>query len=150
MPQSLTRLLAHIIFSTKDRIPCIGPEIRRELYPYSATVLANLQCPPIKIGGTGDHIHILCLMSKTITVAKLVEGIKVPTSRWLKTKGVAFGKFSWQNGYGAFSIGQSAVDRVEAYIAGQEEHHQRVSFKDEFRRFLKRYRVEYDERYVWD
>lgn len=150
MSQSLTRLLMHIIFSTKERVPCLDPEVRRELYPYMATLLTNLRCPTIKVGGTSDHIHILCLMSRMITMAKLVESVKAPTSRWLKMKGVAFGKFHWQNGYGAFSIGQSAVDRVEAYITNQEERHRRMSFKDEYRRFLRRYRIEYDERYVWD
>jgi putative transposase len=150
MPQSHARLLTHIIFSTKERIPCLGPGIRGELYPYMATVLKNIQCPPIKIGGAEDHVHVLCLMSRTIALAKLIEDIKVPTSRWLKTKGAALDKFHWQNGYGAFSIGQSAVSRVETYIANQEEHHRRMSFKDEFRKFLKRYQVEFDERYVWD
>ncbi len=150
MAQSLARILLHVIFSTKERTRCLVPEVRAELYPYTATVLKNLDSPPIKIGGTEDHIHILCALSKNLAAAKLVEEVKKPTSKWLKTKGTAFSTFHWQNGYGAFSISQSAIPKLEAYIGGQEERHRRLTFMDEYRQFLKRHNVDYDERYLWD
>ncbi len=150
MSQSLVRLIVHVAFSTKGRVPWLTPELRHELYPYMAKVLENIQCPAIKIGGTEDHVHVLCLISRTSTMAGIVEDVKTSTSRWAKTKGPGFSEFHWQNGYGAFSVSQSAVGRVEEYIAGQEGHHRKVSFQDEFRRFLKQHGVVYDERYVWD
>ena len=150
MAQSLSKIYVHAIFSTKNRLPCLEPAICTELYPYAATVLKNLACRPIQIGGAEDHLHILCILSKNVAVAKLIEEIKKPTSKWLKTKGAAFGKFGWQNGYGAFSVSQSHLESVRTYVAGQEKHHRTVTFQEEFRRFLERYQVEYDERYVWD
>ena len=150
MAQSLARIVVHVIFSTKARTRCLVPAVRGELYAFSGTVLKSIDCPPIQIGGTDDHVHVLCALSKNLSAAKLVEEVKKPTSRWLKTKGAAFSGFHWQNGYGVFSVSQSAVARTAAYILGQEEHHREVTFQEEYRRFLKKYGVEYDERYVWD
>ena len=150
MAQSLSKIRVHVIFSTKGRVPSLSSEIRPELYAYAATVLKNLECPAIQIGGTEDHVHILCTLSKNMSVAKLVEEIKKPTSRWLKSKGDRFREFYWQNGYGAFSVSQSDVKRVREYILNQEEHHRRVTFQEEFRKFLERYEVEFDEKHIWD
>lgn len=150
MAQSLSKIRVHIIFGTKNRNPCLNPTIRGELYPYTSTVLKNLDCPAITIGGVDDHIHILCTLSKNLSIAQLIEEVKKPTSRWLKSKGAGFHGFHWQNGYGAFSVSQSDVAKVRAYIANQEEHHRTLTFQEEFRRFLKKYQVSYDERYVWD
>jgi len=121
-----------------------------ELYRYLATVCTTSGCPPHKIGGTRDHVHILFSLSRTITVAKFVETVKTASSKWIKVKGVEFTQFAWQNGYGAFSIGQSQFDTVRRYIETQEEHHQKRTFQDEFRALLRRYGVEFDERFVWD
>ena len=150
MPQSLAKILVHIIFSTKGRTPVIAPEVRHELNAYIVGILANLRCPSILVNSLADHVHILCCLSRTLALAKAVEGAKKGSSKWLKTKAVALRNFHWQNGYGAFSVSQSSVDEVRRYIANQEEHHRRVTFEEEFRAFLDRHGVAYDERYVWD
>ena len=150
MPQSLSKILVHVVFSTKNRAPCLNTGVRDELYRYMAMVLQGLSCAPIKIGGEADHVHILCVLSKNISVAKLVEGVKRPTSKWVKSKRSDLKKFYWQNGYGAFSVSQSHLKQVTDYIANQKQHHRRITFQEEFRRLLKRYQVSYDERYVWD
>ena len=115
-----------------------------------ATVLNNLDCPAIEIGGTADHVHVLCRLHKNLSVSKVVEAIKTPTSRWLKTKTPDLSDFHWQNGYGAFSVSASEVERVREYIVNQVEHHRTVSFQEELRRFFERNNVKYDERYMWD
>jgi len=150
MPQSLANILLHLIFSTKNRAPFIHPEIEGELYPYLASICRASGSPSHVIGGTEDHVHIACSLSRTITVSKLLEEIKRSSSKWMKTKGAELASFAWQNGYGAFSIGQSQLAPVRAYIAGQKGHHRVKTFQDEFREFLKRYQIQYDERYVWD
>ena len=150
MAQSLSQIYVHTVFSTKNRERLLSPAIRRELYLYFITVLKNLECPVLEIGGTDDHIHILCILSKNISASDLVKKAKVPTSTWIKTKGPEFSKFAWQGGYGVFSIGESSMERAVKYIKSQEEHHKKASFQDEFRRFLQKYNVPFDERYVWD
>ena len=150
MPQSLANVLIHLIFSTKNRIPLIHPGIEDELFRYLATACRSCGCPAPKVGGTDDHVHIVCSFSRTITIADLVQQIKTDTSKWIKGKGGDLRHFAWQNGYGAFSIGQSQLSSVKAYIARQREHHRRATFQEEFRRFLEKYGIQYDERYVWD
>ena len=150
MPQSLAKILIHIVFNTKLRAPILHEPIRRDLYAYLAGILKQCSCPAIRIGGTVDHVHILCNLSRTLAVAKVVEEIKTGSSKWLKTKQAEFRTFHWQNGYGAFSVSQSTVDAVADYIDKQEEHHRRQSFQDEYRALLERYQMAYDERYVWD
>jgi REP element-mobilizing transposase RayT len=149
MPQSLSQILIHVVFSTKHRARFLHPEFRDELYPYLATTARNHNCPTHKIGGTEDHVHIACSLSRTIAVADLVRELKTDSSAWLKTKGPSLESFAWQNGYGVFSIGQAQLDQLRQYIANQEEHHRRLSFQEEFRGWLKRYGIQYDERYVW-
>jgi len=124
----------HLIFSTKHRQPLIAPEIEPQLHPYLATTLRTLDSPSLAINGTADHIHILFRLGRTISVAKVVEEVKSSSSKWIKQKGKEFQKFYWQNGYGAFSVGQSGVEAVKKYIARQKEHHKKVSFQDEFAR----------------
>lgn len=109
----------------------------------------NLKSPSLQTGGVSDHVHILCLLSRTISQAELVEEVKKSSSKWMKAEGGVPG-FSWQAGYSAFSIGESQADTVIKYIQNQEEHHRKVTFQDEFLNFLERYKVAYDERYVWD
>ncbi len=150
MSQSLAKVLVHIIFSTKGRMPVIAPEVRHELNAYIVGILRQLECPSILINSVADHVHILCCLSRTLALAKAVEEVKKGSSKWLKTKAAALRNFHWQNGYGAFSVSQSSVDEVRRYIANQEEHHRRVTFEEEFRAFLDRHGVAYDERYVWD
>jgi REP element-mobilizing transposase RayT len=150
MPQSLSSILIHLIFSTKNREPFLTPEIDLELYPYMASIFKATKSPALIINGTTDHLHTLLSLSRTVTIADLVEEVKTESSKWIKTKGREFRNFHWQSGYGAFSIGQSQVSSVKRYIARQKDHHRRVTFQDEYRKFLKAYDIEFDERYVWD
>ncbi len=150
MSQSLSNILLHIVFSTKNRENMIYPETEKELYPYIATICKSLDCQALEIGGTENHIHILSRLSRTVTVSRLVEKIKSGSSKWIKSKGDLFRTFFWQNGYGAFSIGFSNVPALKKYIVNQKEHHKHRTFEDELRDILKKYQIGYDERYLWD
>jgi putative transposase len=153
MPQSLSRVIIHLIYSTKNREPLLTPPIRVELFPYLATVLTDYNCVPIQIGGIEDHIHLLFGLSRTIAISELVETLKTSTSKWLKTKTATnpdLAHFHWQSGYGAFSLSQSDLDVAIKYIANQETHHAKTTFQEEYRRFLQRYQVPYEDKYVWD
>ena len=150
MAQSLSNILLHIVFSTKHRQPFIDEAIERELFKYLATACNTLGCPTHGIGAADDHIHIACSLGRTIAVSKLIQEIKQDSSQWMKSQGLRYAEFAWQNGYGAFSIGQSQLDDLRRYIANQREHHARESFQDEFRQLLDRYQIAFDERYVWD
>jgi REP element-mobilizing transposase RayT len=150
MPQSLANILVHVIFSTKNRAGLIEAKIESELYPYLASICRACDSPAHAVGGTEDHVHIALTLGRTIAVAKLLEEIKRSSSKWTKTKGPQYGGFAWQNGYGAFSVGQSQLAALKRYIANQKEHHRHKTFQEEYREFLRRYQVQYDERYVWD
>jgi putative transposase len=151
MPQSLLKIVIHTVFSTKERRPLLRDKpLREELHRYLGGILANLDCQPIIIGGVEDHVHLLCALSRTVNVAEMVKETKRGSSVWLKTKSTTMQDFAWQNGYGTFSIGFSQIESVRSYIGSQEEHHRKFSFQDEFRRLLKRYEIQFDERYVWD
>ena len=150
MPQSLAKNLIHLVFSTKERWPLLEDAVRQELHNYAAGILKDLDSPAIIMNSVPDHVHILFNLHRTKALADVVMETKRGTSKWIKTKGNQFAFFQWQNGYGAFSISQSAVGDVREYIRNQTEHHRKVSFQDEFRIFLKRYEIEFDERYVWD
>jgi len=151
MPQSLARVVLHVVFSTKNRVPFLREtEVRSRLHAYMAGVLQNIRCEPILINGVEDHVHILCNLSRKVTIAGLVEEAKKSTSKWMKEQGPQYGDFFWQGGYGSFSVSQSNVEQVRAYIATQEEHHRTVSFQDEFRALCRKHGIEIDERYVWD
>lgn len=130
MPQSLARIHVHLVFSTKNRYPFLLDTIRAALHAYIAVVLKNLGCPAIVINSVEDHIHILFNLSRTVTMSKVVEDVKKSSSKWIKTQGPGLSRFSWQAGYGAFSVSESQVDRVRAYINRQREHHTKVAFKD--------------------
>ncbi|HEY0348978.1 MAG TPA: IS200/IS605 family transposase [Pyrinomonadaceae bacterium] len=150
MSQSLSSVLIQLVFSTKDREPFITPAIETELHPYMATIFRELKSPSLAIDGTSDHVHILFSMARVVTIADIVEEVKTSTSKWIKTKGREFRGFHWQRGYGAFSIGQSNAASLKRYIRNQKEHHRHVTFQDEYRKFLKAYGIEYDERFVWE
>jgi len=150
MGQSLVQNYIHIIFSTKNRQSLIYPPYEEELYSYLGGICKNKECIPIKIGGYTDHVHILCKLSKKVALMDLLEEIKSHSSKWIKTLDKSFENFYWQNGYGGFSINPQQVDTVVKYITNQKEHHKNISFQEEYRIFLDRYKVEYDERYVWD
>ena len=150
MPQSLSRILIQLVFSTKNRERVLTSAIQTELHPYLAGTLDNTECPSLQVGGVEDHVHLLFGLSRTLTIAKVVETLKTSSSKWIKTKGHEFANFHWQSGYGAFSVSQSDADGVVAYIQNQAKHHQKMTFQDEYRRLLERYRIAFDEKYVWD
>jgi REP element-mobilizing transposase RayT len=128
MGQSLVKNYLHIVFSTKHRQHLIHPPVEAELHSYLGGICKALECPPIKVGGHTDHIHILCMLSKKITLIKLMEEVKAHSSKWIKTKSPEYANFYWQDGYGAFSVNPSEIDRVIAYIANQHEHHTKKTF----------------------
>jgi REP element-mobilizing transposase RayT len=150
MPQSLSFLLTHVIFSTKGRAPLLGVTIRPALHAYLATVARNADCECYRVGGVADHVHLAVRFSRTITAAKLVEELKTTSSKWLKTQSPDLAGFSWQRGYGAFSVGPANLDELRRYIDNQEEHHRIHTFQEEYLTFLAKYKIEYEERYVWD
>ena len=150
MGQSLVKNYIHLVFSTKHRQPLIHQPVESELHSYLGGICNHLDCQVIKVGGYTDHIHILCLLSKKIALIKLLEELKSHSSKWMKTKGDEYSNFYWQDGYGAFSVNPAEVDIVQAYISNQHEHHRKKTFQEEYRAFLEKYKIDYDERYVWD
>ncbi|MBN1516565.1 IS200/IS605 family transposase [Candidatus Sumerlaeota bacterium] len=150
MPQSLSLVIVHLIFSTKDRKPFLDATIRESTHAYLASVARNAGCECYRVDGVEDHVHFAIRLSRTITIADLVEKLKTASSKWIKTQGGHLSEFAWQRGYGCFSIGPNDLAALMNYIDRQQEHHEKRTFQDEFRMFLKKYGVEYDEAYVWD
>ena len=151
MPQSLSKIYVHLVFSTKGRTETIPKTHLAEVHAYVAEIFNNNGCPAIQVGGTANHIHILFLLGKTMDLSKIIRTVKSCTTRWINEKNNnPFHKFFWQDGYGAFSVSNSHVDSVAKYIQGQEEHHRKVTFQDEFRKLCQLYKIELDERYAWD
>jgi REP element-mobilizing transposase RayT len=150
-PQSLAQIYVHLIFSTRQREPLLADgAFRKQTHAYLAGICQHLDSAAVVIGGVADHVHILNRLGRTVDVASLVREIKRDSSKWIKENDPRLGGFHWQADYGAFSVSPSHVDALVRYIEAQEEHHQVVSFQDEFRRICKKYGVEIDERYVWD
>jgi REP element-mobilizing transposase RayT len=152
MPQSLSQIYLHLIFSTQQREVWITPNLRSEMHAYMAGISRELDSPAIQIGGVSDHVHVLAHFPRTLTVSKWVELLKTQSNRWFKKQSTENNRnlFSWQKGYGVFSVSPSHVDVVKTYIQNQEEHHRKVTFQDEYRKIMEKYEVKYDERYVWD
>ncbi len=150
MAQSLSQLLVHIVFATKDRYPFINANVRGELESYAASVLRTCESPAVVIYAMPNHMHTLCRLAKTWCVARLIQDLKANTSRWIKGKGGMLQKFQWQGGYGAFSVSPSNAEAVRSYIAQQEEHHRRVTFEDELRTLLRKHGIEFNEEYLWN
>ena len=150
MPQSLSLVIIHVIFSTKDRHPFLYQDTRPKLHAYLATVARNIGCEAYRVGGVADHVHLAIRLSRTVTIADLVQDLKTSSSKWVKAQSPDLATFSWQRGYGCFSVGPSGLEPLRAYIDDQEKHHETRTFQDEFRIFLKKYGVEYNEAYVWD
>jgi putative transposase len=149
MPQSLSKILIHLVFSTKNREPSIAPATQPRLHGYIVGILDQMKCNSIQTGGVADHVHVLFLLGRTCTPAQVVEEVKKSSSKWMKSEG-GVPDFSWQSGYGAFSISESHIDKVVQYIQNQEEHHRKITFQEEYRKLLDRYKIPYDEKYVWD
>jgi putative transposase len=150
MPQSLAKVYVHAVFSTKNREPTLLDLWRDDLLRVMAGSLKQLGCPPVLVGGINDHVHLLFELSRTRTIAETIQMAKVSTSTWINNAFPTPVPFHWQSGYGMFSVSQSNVDAVREYIANQAVHHEKQSFQDELRLWLQRYKMTWDERYVWD
>ena len=142
MPQSLSLLIAHIVFSTKNRAPLLDVSVRPSLHAYLATVARNIGVDCYRVGGVADHVHLAVRLSRTDTVANLVEELKTSSSKWLKTQSPELAGFSWQRGYGVFSVGPANLEDLLRYIDNQAEHHRAHNFQDEYLGFLKKYGIE--------
>ena len=150
MPQSLSRVIIHIIFSTKDREPWLDLDVRPRMHAYIATVCRDLNADALRVGGVADHVHIIATLPRTLAQAEMIETLKKTSSKWIKGLHSKYRRFYWQRGYGAFSVSPSQLDAVLEYVQNQEEHHRTRSFQEEYRDFLCKYGAEFDERYVWD
>ena len=150
MSPSLSRLLIHLVFSTKNREPYLAPDLQSELFLHLGRDLEQIGCRPVRIAGTNDHVHLLFELSRTRTIAFVVETLKTSSAKWIKSQGEGYRDFYWQSGYGAFSVSQSEAARVDAYLRNQAQHHARMTYQAEFRALLERHGVEYDEKSVWD
>ena len=151
MPQSLSSVYIHLVFSTKERRPFLRePGLRQSVHSYLGSVSKQLECPPLIVGGVEDHVHLLCRFARTITQAEWVKELKRVSNLWLKEQGRDFVDFQWQGGYADFGVSQSNLEQVSGYIANQEQHHKKMSFQDELRALLSKHKLEWDERYVWD
>ena len=150
MPQSLSQVIVHIVFGTKERHPWLDRDIQPRMHAYLAAVCRDCNCEAYRVGGTLDHVHIAARLARTVCQAELMEKIKKTSSAWIKQQADRYGAFFWQSGYGAFSIGWSQLEDLVRYIERQEEHHRTRSFQEEYRNLLNKYHVEFDERYVWD
>lgn len=151
MPQSLSSVYLHLVFSTKNHRPWFrDASMRHELHAYLGGLSRNHGCPALIVGGVEDHVHVLARHGRTITQADWVRDLKRSSSLWSKRNNSGFSGFSWQAGYGLFSVSASGLDRVRDYILNQEEHHRTTTFQDEYRNLLRAHNLEWDERYVWD
>ena len=151
MPQSLSKVLIHTIFSTKNREPYFKQAaFRGEPHSYLGGAAKSLACQPLRIGGVSDHVHLLTTLSRTVAIAEFVKEVKRVSTLWIQQRSAAYRNFRWQSGYGAFSVSESKVTEVSRYIGDQKEHHRRVTFQEEFRELLRHHGVKFDERFVWD
>lgn len=150
MSHTYTSQLLHCVFSTKERRRTIIPELQIRLWPYLGGISRENKMKALSVGGTVDHVHLLLSLPATLSISKAMQLIKGGSSKWIHDTFPEHHAFSWQEGYGAFSIGISVVDQTVAYIENQAEHHRKRDFKEEFLGFLKKHRIEYDERYIWD
>ena len=150
MPQSFGSLYFHLIYSTKNREPIITEDLEPRLYEYLGGILRNQEGKLVAAGGTKDHIHLLVSLSRQASIADTVRVLKSNSSGWIHKNFPDQQSFAWQAGYGAFSVSYSGLDAVQAYLANQKQHHTKQTFQEEYRAFLIRHELEYDERYVWD
>jgi REP element-mobilizing transposase RayT len=150
MSQSLANIIIHAVFSTKERQPWIQNDVEDELFKYISGISRDLESPIIICNGTQDHIHLLLRLGKTMSISKYISEVKSNSSRWIKSKGAQYRDFSWQNGYGAFSVACNKIDGVVQYIANQKEHHKTLTFKEELVAMLDKAKIPYDSKYLWD
>jgi putative transposase len=150
MPQSLSKVILHIIFSTKNREPWLDSDVRPRMHAYLATICRDLGTEIVRVGGVADHVHIVTILPRTVSQAQMIEQIKKASSKWIKALGSPYRGFSWQRGYGAFSVSPSQLDAVLQYVETQQKHHRTRTFQEEYRELLRKHQVDFDERYLWD
>jgi REP element-mobilizing transposase RayT len=150
MPQSLSQVVIHIIFSTKQREPFLDEKIIKEVHGYLASCARELDWECYRVGGIEDHVHLAVRQPRTGSLSDFMGHIKRTSTKWIRNKDDQYQSFSWQGGYGAFSVGYSQLENLIRYIDNQKEHHQKMTTQDEFRMFLNKYQIDYDEQYVWD
>ncbi len=150
MPQSFAAVYLHVVFSTKNRESLIAPDLAPRLYEYLSGVARGNGCRLAGSGGVADHVHLLVSLGREIAIADLVRELKAGSSRWVHDTFPGLSGFAWQSGYGAFSVSVGRIAGVKTYIANQEEHHKTRTFQEEYREFLRKHGIEWDERYVWD
>jgi REP element-mobilizing transposase RayT len=149
MAHTFTCLFVHVIFSTKNRTATISPDLAGRLFPYIGGIVRECQGNPIVVNGAADHVHMLVSLASGMSLAELMRLVKTNSSRWVHEQFPENRRFGWQSGYAAFTVSGSRLDDVRRYIEGQQAHHKRVSFQEEFRTFLARNGVECDEEYMW-
>ncbi|WP_269536949.1 transposase [Cerasicoccus fimbriatus] len=149
MPQSLSSVLVHFVFSTKDRYPYIDDGVMEAFHAYLASISRGLNCVTFRVGGVEDHVHFAVGLAREVSQSVWIEHVKTESSRWIKTQGEQYANFAWQRGYGVFSISPSHLPSLIEYINDQKEHHRRETFQDEYRRLLRKYGLAFDEKYVW-
>jgi putative transposase len=149
MAHTFTNLLTHIIFSTKNRMPTLEPELKQRLFPYMGGIFRELDGTPLLINGPADHVHVLAVLPAKLSVSEILNKVKSNSSGWVHKTFQDRQTFAWQVGYAAFGVSSSQKQPALDYIAGQEEHHRKISFKEEFLEFLKKHEIQYDEKYLW-
>lgn len=150
MPQSLSKVILHITFSTKDREPWLDAAVRPRMHAYLATICRELSAEDVCVGGVSDHAHIITTLPRTLSQADMIEEIKKGSSKWIKGVDVTYHSFFWQRGYAAFSVSASQLASVIQYVWTQEEHHRTRTFQEEYRELLQKHGMKFDERYMWD
>ena len=150
MAQSLATIVVHLVFSTASRRPYLDSNLRPDLFAYLSGIIKKSSSNVYEIGGIEDHVHILCTLPRTISLAKLVENLKRSSSKWLKTIDKSLEYFAWQGGYGAFSVSPTNIPAVRRYIKNQEQHHRKSNFKSELLALLNGSGTQYDPKYLWD
>jgi REP element-mobilizing transposase RayT len=150
MPQSLTKVILHIIFSTRDREPWLDQAIRPRMHAYLATICRELGGDGFRVNGVSDHVHIVTTLPRTLSQAEMIEQIKKRSSKWIKTIDPRYRRFFWQRGYGALSISPSQLGAVIKYVDGQEKQHRKRTFQEEYRTLLRKHGIDFDQRYLWD
>ncbi len=148
MSQSLSNLLCHVVFSTKNRTNLVQPEIEDELYSYICGIVKGQKGEVLEIGGTLNHVHILARLHPSISLSDMMRYIKGGSSKWIHEKGVSL--FQWQRGYGVFSVSESVLEQVAEYIRNQKQHHMKYSFEKEYLLLLEKHKIKYDENYIWE
>jgi len=150
MPQSLSKVILQIVFSTKNREPWLEPDVRPRMHAYLATVCRDLGAELFRVGGVADHVHIVTTLPRTVSQAEFIEQMKKTSSKWIKALDARYRGFFWQRGYGAFSVSLSQLDTVLDYVKAQQQHHRTRTFQEEYRELLRKHGIDFDERYVWD